>query len=47
MYGKDIKKGVNVGTRTTFADIAATILDIFGVKNNTDGESFKSLIMED
>jgi phosphopentomutase len=47
MYGKDIKKGVNVGTRTTFADIAATILDIFKVKNNTDGESFKSLIMED
>ena len=45
-YGKDVKEGVNIGTRTTYADIAATILDIFGVDNNTDGESFKSLIME-
>ncbi|MBO4461930.1 MAG: phosphopentomutase [Lachnospiraceae bacterium] len=46
IYGKDIKAGVNVGTRTTFADIAATILDIFDVKNNTDGVSFKSDIMK-
>ena len=46
IYGKDIKAGVNVGTRTTFADIAATILDIFNVENNTDGLSFKSDIMK-
>lgn len=46
IYGKDIKAGVNVGTRTTFADIAATILDIFNVENNTDGVSFKSDIMK-
>ena len=46
IYGKDIKAGVNVGTRTTFADIAATILDIFDVENNTDGVSFKSDIMK-
>ena len=46
IYGKDIKAGVNVGTRTTFADIAATILDIFDVENNTDGVSFKSEIMK-
>ncbi len=41
MYGKQIKSGVNLGTRNTFADIAATILDIFQVENETDGSSFK------
>lgn len=41
MYGKQIKAGVNLGTRKTFADIAATVLDIFHVPNNTDGDSFK------
>lgn len=41
MYGKHIKAGVNLGTRSTFADIAATILDIFEVENITDGKSFK------
>ncbi|MCR4955290.1 MAG: phosphopentomutase [Lachnospiraceae bacterium] len=46
IYGKDIKENVNVGTRKTFADIAATILDIFHVENNTDGTSFKKEIMK-
>lgn len=45
IYGKDITENHNVGTRKTFADIAATILDIFGVPNNTDGTSFKKEIM--
>ncbi len=45
IYGKDIVEDHNVGTRKTFADIAATILDIFGVPNNTDGTSFKKEIM--
>ena len=39
-YGKDIKAGVNLGTRKSFADIAATIQEIFGVECRTDGESF-------
>ncbi|MBE5906093.1 MAG: phosphopentomutase [Lachnospiraceae bacterium] len=46
IYGKDIVENHNVGTRKTFADIAATILDIFGVANNTDGTSFKNEIMK-
>ncbi|SFQ24740.1 phosphopentomutase [Lachnospiraceae bacterium XBB1006] len=46
IYGKDIVVDHNVGTRKTFADIAATILDIFGVTNNTDGTSFKDEIMK-
>ncbi|MGN0382853.1 MAG: phosphopentomutase [Eubacterium sp.] len=32
VYGKDIKKGVNLKTMSTFADIGATIADIFGTK---------------
>ena len=44
-YGKDIKPGVNLGTRDSFADIAATIQDIFGVEQITAGRSFKDEIM--
>lgn len=39
--GKHIKQGVNLGTRQTFADVSATVLDYFGVdKRDTAGESF-------
>lgn len=41
VYGKHIKSGVNLGTRASFADISATVLEYFGVaKANTRGESF-------
>ena len=46
MYGRDVVKGVNIGTRSSFADIAATILDIFGVNNITDGVSFKKEVLK-
>ena len=46
VYGKDIKEGINLGTRSTFADIAATIQDIFEVKQETAGNSFKNQIMK-
>lgn len=45
-YGKDIKEGINLGTRSTFADIAATIQDIFEVEQKTAGCSFKNEIMK-
>lgn len=45
-YGTSIKENVNLGTRKTYADIAATILDILHVENNTDGSSFKAEIMK-
>lgn len=45
-YGKDIKAGVNLGTRSTFADIAATIQDIFEVEQKTAGNSFKTEILK-
>ena len=47
MYGKKIKSGINIGTRKSFSDIAATILDIFEVENITDGISFKKEVWND
>lgn len=44
-YGKQIKENVNLGTRVSFADIAATIQDIFGVEQITAGNSFKEEIL--
>lgn len=41
MYGKNILP-VNYGTRDTFADIAATVLDYLGVKQETAGTSLLS-----
>lgn len=41
MYGKHIKP-VNYGTRDTFADIAATVLDYLGVSGDVDGTSLIS-----
>ena len=46
VYGKEIKAGVNLGTRATFADIAATIQDIFEVEQETAGVSFKAEILK-
>lgn len=40
IYGKNVKPGVNIGTRETFADIGKTILDFFNVQNELVGKSF-------
>ena len=43
--GDGIKAGVDLGTRSTFADISATVLDYLGVdKEDTAGESFLSKV---
>ena len=39
IYGEKIKKGVNFGTRSTFSDIGATILDCFGLPITIKGQS--------
>lgn len=45
-YGKKLKSGVNLGTRSTFSDISATILDYFGKEPVCkDSESFLSQIL--
>ena len=38
--GSGIRDGVNLGTRDSYADIAATVADIFEMKYDGDGESF-------
>ena len=46
IYGKQIKENVNIGIRQTYADIAATVLDILGMEMLTTGISFKKDIMK-
>lgn len=45
IYGPSLKQDVNLGTRETFADIAATIGEYFGLEYRGDGESFLQSIM--
>ncbi len=45
MAGAPLKPGRNLGTRATFADIAATILDYFGVANPGAGESLLEQVL--
>lgn len=44
-YGKNLKQNVDLGVRETYADISATILDIFGMEKLENGISFKDEIM--
>ena len=45
IVGSSIKNGVNLGVRSSFSDISATILEYLGVdKKDTQGESFLSKI---
>ncbi|NLX64612.1 MAG: phosphopentomutase [Clostridiaceae bacterium] len=40
IYGKPIKKGVNLYTRDSFSDIAATVAEYLGIKAEIEGKSF-------
>ena len=44
VYGSQIRKNINLGIRDTFADISATILDVFGLEN-LEGTSFRKEII--
>ncbi len=44
VYGSRVRAGVNLGTLNTFADIAATVAEIFSVTLETRGKSFLSSI---
>ena len=47
-YGKKLKKNKNLGTRASFADIGATILDYFRLPTaSISGESFLKEIVDD
>ncbi len=40
VWGLGLNEGINLGTRTTFADVGKTVLDAFGIENELDGTSF-------
>jgi len=40
VYGQDIKRGVNLGTRKTFSDIAQTLSEMFGTGGGFGAQSF-------
>ena len=46
IYGESIKAGVNIGTRKTFADVAATVSDILNISATPYGVSFKNEILK-
>ena len=47
-YGKRVKAGVNLGTRESFADIGATVLEWFGISTErVYGKSFLKEIVHD
>jgi len=43
--GKHVRKGVNMHVRNSFADVAKTIAEYFGIENSLSGESFLNLII--
>ena len=45
MIGKKIKPGTNLGTRKSFADIGATILEYFGIEPQINGTSFLGKVL--
>ncbi len=40
VYGRQARKGVNLGTRSTFADLGSTIADLFDLSDSMSGVSF-------
>ena len=46
VYGKQIKPNTNLGIRKTYADISATILDLFNLSKLENGTSFKNEILK-
>lgn len=43
-YGAGVKAGVDLGTRTSFADLGATLAEMFNVPLDTEGQSFLAKI---
>ena len=46
VYGKNLKSGLNLGTRNSFADIGATVADILNIEMPKHGQSFKKEIIK-
>ncbi len=46
LVGKQVRAGVNIGTRSTFADLGQTLAEVYGVGPLAHGESFLPAIMD-
>jgi phosphopentomutase len=46
VYGSSVKRGIDLGIRSTFSDIGATVLDLFGIDPLVKGRSFVDMIYE-
>ncbi|NLK93641.1 MAG: phosphopentomutase [Clostridiales bacterium] len=46
VYGEKIKKGVEISTRDSFADIGKTVLEYLNIKNELTGKSFLNEILD-
>jgi phosphopentomutase len=46
VYGKQVKNNYNLGVRSTFSDLAATIADVFAVEGLKNAQSFKAEILK-
>ena len=46
LYGKKIREGVDLKTRTGFCDIAATVLEYLGLPVEVEGKSFLSQVIK-
>jgi phosphopentomutase len=46
LYGKTLKSGVNIGIRSTYADIGKTITDLLGIESYIAGTSFAKEILK-
>ena len=44
VYGNAIKSGMNLGTRSTFADLQATLCEYYSVSKGPFGTSFLDMI---
>jgi phosphopentomutase len=44
VYGKKLKRNVDLGVRETLSDISQTVADIFGIPKMKNGDSFKGSI---
>ena len=47
VYGKNLKQGVNLGIRQSFADAGASVCDFLGIEGPAIGESFLPSVLAD
>lgn len=46
IYGNEINAGINLGIRSTYADIGKTIGELLGIENEINGQSFAKEILK-